>query len=196
MTMAALTLAPLRPDGVAFIRDETEPGKPVVGVVAHTPRFGHDEKKTRKLGDAEVKHLAAFPQLRSLDLSGTEVSDAGKKGPQTIDENFTLSAHVDLSADRRFVFAKFLEKSLAIEGIEKVNVLVDEKGTEAVGEIVFTKEASSSQARYIPDGGSILLPLQYRPRAVRNKDRWLVAEITPRIYIEEEERERRGLPPK
>jgi hypothetical protein len=120
----------------------------------------------------------------------------GKKGPQTIDESLTFSAQVHLSADRRFVSAKFLEKSLAIEGIEKVKVVVDlEKGTEAVGEFVFTKEANFSQARYIPDGGSILLPLHYRPRAVRNKDRWLIAEITPRIYIEEE-RARRGLPPK
>jgi hypothetical protein len=121
----------------------------------------------------------------------------GKKGPQTIHEGFTLSAQVHLSADRRFVRAKFLEKSLEIEGIEKVKVVVDLKeGTEAVGEFVFAKEASFSQARYIPDGGSILLPLHYRPRAVKNSDRWLVAEITPRIYIEEEERTRRGKAPK
>jgi hypothetical protein len=121
----------------------------------------------------------------------------GKKDPQTIHEGFTLSAQVHISADRRFVRAKFLEKSLEIEGIEKVKVVVDLKeGTEAVGEYVFAKEASFSQARYIPDGGSILLSLHYRPLAVRKNDRWLVAEITPRIYIEEEERARRGQPPK
>ncbi len=120
----------------------------------------------------------------------------GKKDPQTIDEGFTLSAQVHISADRRFVRAKFLEKSLEIEGIEKVKVVVDDKGTEAVGEFVFTKEASFSLARYIPDGGSILLPLHSRPGAVRKNDRWLVAEITPRIYIEEEERARRGKGPK
>src|SRR5262249_11868821 len=32
----------------------------------------------------------------------------GKKGPQTIDEGFTLSAQVHISADRRFVRGKFL----------------------------------------------------------------------------------------
>jgi hypothetical protein len=53
-----------------------------------------------------------------------------------------------------------------------------------------------SQARYTPVGGSILPPHHYRPRTVRNKDRKLVAEITPRIYIEEKERARRGPPPK
>src|SRR5438045_3390056 len=66
----------------------------------------------------------------------------GKKGPQRIDEGFTLSAQVHISADRRFVRAKFLEKSLEIEGTEKVKLVVDEQGTEAVGEIVFAKEAS------------------------------------------------------
>ncbi|MCI0465047.1 MAG: hypothetical protein L0Z62_49635 [Gemmataceae bacterium] len=73
--------------------------------------------------------------------------------------------------------------------------MVDDKGTAVVAEIVSAKEASLSQARYIPDGGRILLPLQYRPGTVRKNDRWLVAEITPRIYIEEEERLRRGPPP-
>jgi hypothetical protein len=120
----------------------------------------------------------------------------GKKAPQTVDEGFTLSMEVQISADRRFVRARFLEKGLEIEGVEKVKVVVDEKGTEAVGEIVFAKEASFSQARYIPDGGSILLPVHYRPPAVRNNERWLVAVITPRIYIEEEEKARRGQPPK
>jgi hypothetical protein len=120
----------------------------------------------------------------------------GKKVPQAIDEGFTLSAEVQLSADRRFVRARFLEKSLEIEGIEKVKVVVDEKEPEAVGEIVFAKEASFSQARYICDGGSVLLPLHYRPPAVRKNERWLVAVITPRIYIEEEERARRGQAPK
>src|SRR5262249_27916879 len=67
----------------------------------------------------------------------------GKKGPQTIDEGCTLSTQVQISADRRFVCAKFQEKSLEIEGIEKVKVVVDLKeGAEAVGEFVFAKKAS------------------------------------------------------
>src|SRR5262249_2070566 len=115
---------------------------------------------------------------------------------QTIEEGFSLRAQVQVSADRRFVRARFIEKSLEIEGIEKVKSVVDLKGTEAVGEIVFTKEASFSQTRYMIDGGTLLLPLRYRPRSVRNNDRWLVAEISPRIYIEEEEKERRRQPPK
>ena len=132
-----------------------------------------------------IKCLPAPDQLRQ-----------GKKDPQTIDEGFSLSAQVHISADRRFVRATFLEKSLEIEGVEKVKVVVDDRGAEADGEVVFAMEASFSQARYVPDGGSTLLPLRYRPAAVRKKGQWLVAAITPRIYIEEEERARRGKEPK
>ena len=117
----------------------------------------------------------------------------GKKA-QTITEGFTLVAQVHISADRRYVHAKFVEKSLEIEGFEKVLAVVDDKGTEAFGEVVFVKEATVSLKRDIADGGSFLLPLQYRPRSARESDRWLVVHITPRIYIEEEERLIRGLP--
>lgn len=125
-----------------------------------------------------------------------QIRQASKR-PQTFDEGFTLSAWIHVSSDRRFVRLEFREKSLEIEGVEQVKVVVDlDKGTEAVGEVVFTKEGSVTQTRYVPDAGSFLLPIHYRPRALRKNDRWLVAEITPRIYVEEEERERRGLPPK
>ena len=139
--------------------------------------------------------LTAIKQVNYLP--NPEQLRQGKKRPQIIATGFTLSAQVHITADRRFVRAKFTEKSVELEGIEKVKVVVDlKKGTEAVAELVFTKEAILSQASYIPDGGSILLPLHHRPRATRNKDRWLVVEITPRIYIEEEERAIRSQTPK
>jgi hypothetical protein len=40
----------------------------------------------------------------------------------------------------------------------------------------------------IGDGGSILLPVHYRPRSIQEKERWWVLMITSRIIIEEEER--------
>jgi hypothetical protein len=120
----------------------------------------------------------------------------GKKGAQTIHEGVSIRAQVQISVDRRFVRAKFMEKSLEIEGIEKVIVVVDDKGTIAIGETVLLKEGSLSQVRDIPDGGSLLLPLQYRPGTARDKDHWLVVQVMPRIYIEEEERQRRGQGPK
>jgi hypothetical protein len=126
-------------------------------------------------------------------LPAPEQLRQGKKGPQTIEEGFTLRAQVHISPDLRFVRAKFLEKNLEIEGTEKVKV-VDNKGRLADGEIVFTKEASFSRTQYIPDGGSLLMPLHYRPSAVRKNKRRLVAVISVRLYIEAEERERRKAP--
>jgi hypothetical protein len=160
--------------------------------------FGLLEKQKPFLAGKEVnidpgKEGVLLTATRPIQCLPTpEQLRQGEKGPQTIAEGCTLSAQVHISADRRFVRARFLEKSLEIEGIEKVKVVVDGKGIEAVGEIVSAKEVSLSQARYIPDGGSILLPLHYRPAAAMKKECWLAAEITPRIYIEEEERERRG----
>src|SRR5205085_7737606 len=48
-------------------------------------------------------------------------------------------------------------------------------------------EPAQSRELIIPDGGALLVPLQFRPRAVREKDRWWVVSLTPRILIEEEE---------
>jgi RNA polymerase sigma factor (sigma-70 family) len=64
----------------------------------------------------------------------------GDKSPQTIQEGVTLLAQLRLSADRRFVRAKFTEKSVELEGIDKVKVL-DDAGNEAMAEIPFLKES-------------------------------------------------------
>jgi RNA polymerase sigma factor (sigma-70 family) len=119
-----------------------------------------------------------------------------QKGPQTVQEGVSLFAQIRVSADRRFVRVKFTEKSAELEGIDKVKVTLDNTGEEAFAEIPFLKESGHSQVRDIPDGGSFLLPLHYRPREARGKDRWLVLCITPRIYIEEEERQLRGEAPR
>src|SRR5262249_10248209 len=69
----------------------------------------------------------------------------GDKEPQTIHEGVALHAQVHISADRRFVRVRFVEKSLEIDGSEEVKTVVDNKGTEALGEIVFPKEVTLSQ---------------------------------------------------
>lgn len=105
--------------------------------------------------------------------------------PQTIHESVSLRIQVRISDDRRYVAARFTEKSVEIEDVEKVNAF-DANGNEVLAEVAFLKEFTLSQTRHIPDGGSFLLPLQFRPRAKDGKR--LVAVIVPRIYIEEEER--------
>ena len=54
---------------------------------------------------------------------------------------------------------------------------------EVVLEVPYLKEATHSRVRDIPDGGTLLLPLHYRPRAARDSNRWLILQFTPRISI-------------
>ncbi len=110
----------------------------------------------------------------------------GERGPQAIEESVSLRIQVHISDDRRYVRARLTEKSVEIEDIEKVNAF-DANENEVLAEVAFLKEFTLSQTRHIPDGGSFLLPLQFRPRAAKDGRR-LVAVIVPRIYIEEEER--------
>jgi hypothetical protein len=120
----------------------------------------------------------------------------GQNDPQKIDEGVALRSQVQLSADLRFLRVTFIEKSWELEGIEKVAVVLDAKGTETLAEIASVKETTVSASRTIPDGGTLLLPMQYRPTDAREKGRFLVAVIAPRIYIEAEERQRQGQPAK
>ena len=129
-------------------------------------------------------------------LPAPEQLRKGQQGPQTIQEGLSLRARVQISPDRRFVRVTFTEKSVELEGTDKVNVPLAGKGKEVVGELAFLKEGGLSQVRDIPDGGIFLLPLQHRPRTARENDRWLVAQVEPRIIIEEEERVRRAQAPR
>ena len=49
------------------------------------------------------------------------------------------------------------------------------------------KESTQTTSRDIPDGGSVLVPVHYRPRSAQEKNRWWVLTITARIVMEEEE---------
>jgi hypothetical protein len=115
-----------------------------------------------------------------------------QREPQTVDVGLVLDAQVQVSWDRRFVRLKLTEKSREVEGIDRVPVMLDPGGKEIAAEIACVKEATFSTPRTIPDGGTLLLPVQHRPEATRKKNRWLVLEIVTRIYIEEEERIIRG----
>jgi hypothetical protein len=120
----------------------------------------------------------------------------GQKAPQIVEEGVSLLVQVQISADRRRVRAKFTEKSAELEDIEKVKVQLDNTGKETLAEIPFLKETAYSQVRDIPDGGTYLLRLQYRPRESKHQDRWLIVLVTPRIRIDAEERAIRGQDPR
>jgi hypothetical protein len=117
-----------------------------------------------------------------------------EKGRQTVMEGVTILGAVHVSADRRYVVVKITEKTSQLLAIDKVKVwnprVLEQKEPEkeALAEIPFLKETTLTETREIPDGGTILLPVQYRPAAAKDKNRWWILTITPRIIIEEEER--------
>jgi hypothetical protein len=81
-------------------------------------------------------------------------------------------------------------KSAEIEELRKVKAW-NKSGKEVDAEIAILKEVTHSRVLEIPDNGSILVPVHFRPAAVQAKGRWWVLSITAYIYIEEEERQER-----
>jgi hypothetical protein len=112
----------------------------------------------------------------------------GAKDLNTILEGFSFQAGIRVSADRRSVRLSFTEKTTQVREIQKVKV---EWGlgvpNKMDAEVPFVEESSFTRSLEIPDGGSILVRVRYRPPSARAKDRWWVLRIRPRIVIKEEE---------
>jgi hypothetical protein len=115
----------------------------------------------------------------------------GQTEPQQIEEGVGLRANFEVTSDRRFVRMRIIERCSVLEGIDRISML-DEKGTVVLGETAYLKESTFSVPRTLPDGGSLLLPLQSRLPAGKADPGRLVLRITPRIRIEAEERAIRG----
>jgi hypothetical protein len=135
-------------------------------------------------------------------LPSPEQVRRGDKGRQTILEGVSFVASVQVSPDRRSVHLKFTEKAVEVQEIQKVKVFdpglrgdvlpPDVKPRKFVeAEIPLVKEATQTQSLEIPDGGSVLVAVHYRPAAAQAKERWWVLCIQARISIEEEEQQER-----
>jgi hypothetical protein len=128
-------------------------------------------------------------------LAGPEQMRKGDKGRQLVLEGVAFTAGVQVSGDRRSVRMKLTEKATAIEEIQKRKIWDPNSvppGRQMDVEVPLLREAVHTRMLEIPDGGTILVPVHYRPASVQAKERWWVLSITPRIYIEEEERAIRG----
>ncbi len=127
----------------------------------------------------------------------------GNDTKQAILQGVAFTGVIQVSPDRRSVRLRFTEKSARIDAREKVKVLPDglhhnieggPDGQKVVppkaidAERVFVEESATTRVLEIPDGGAILVAVQYRPAALAAKQRWWVLRLTPRIWIEEEER--------
>jgi len=121
-----------------------------------------------------------------------QVRQRDKAGEPSL-EGVSFVTGVRVSPDRRFVWLKLTETAAELKGMSKVKVW-DLTGKEADIEVPVLDEATHSRGLIIPDGGSELVAVHYRPASAREKGQWWVLSLTPRIYIEEEERAiRRGL---
>jgi hypothetical protein len=127
---------------------------------------------------------------------------------QIIREGVSFTGSLDVSTDRRSVRLHFTEKAATIEARELVKVVPigfhhhfennePAPPKEIDAERVFVKESATTRVLEIPDGGTLLVAVQYRPQALAANQRWWVLSITPRIWIEEEERmiRERQIPP-
>lgn len=102
-------------------------------------------------------------------------------------EGVTFRVHATVSADRRFLRLKLSQDSVQLEKLSKRKIfLADEKVL--VNEFPNLRERGVTNTIKIPDGGSLLMPVLFQPEGNRV---WLLL-ASPRIWIEEEERQLRG----
>jgi hypothetical protein len=141
-----------------------------------------------KVDDGLVANLLSRHHVVGL-LPNPEQVVKREKERQAILEGVAFVAGMRVSPDRRCVRMQLTEKATEIRQVKKVKVVTDNEGGETAAEIPFLKETSHMQEFEIPDGGSKLTPVHYRPRSVQEKNRWWVLSITPRIIIEEEEQQ-------
>jgi hypothetical protein len=87
---------------------------------------------------------------------------------------------------------KVTEKAVDLLSVDKRKVRRYEDDKEVEAEEPFVKESTNARMLYVGDGGTMLVPVHYRPQSLQAKDRWWVLSISTRIYIEEEERRLRA----
>lgn len=154
------------------------------------------KKQKHVLNGREVKlDLGAETAILSRHQAGSckagpEQIKKGDMGTQVFLEGVSVLAGVTVSPDRRFVWLKLREQSTALKVVHKVKAW--NGGDEPVdAEVPILDEASHTRTILIPDGGSNLLPVHYRPAGLA-KDRAWVLLVTPRILIVEEEKAIQG----
>ncbi|MBI3823835.1 MAG: hypothetical protein HY289_14290, partial [Planctomycetes bacterium] len=124
---------------------------------------------------------------------------AGQKELQTFFTGLVLNGVLEVSPDRRLIHVALTEKGTELDEIRKVKDLglriIEHpgKGQEVapakdIAEIPILNETKHTRTIDLPDGGTRVVALHYRPRSLEEKKRWLVLVITARIVMEEEER--------
>jgi hypothetical protein len=145
------------------------------------------EGESIQVNSGEAAPLLSYHQAVRY-LAGPEGLREGEKNPQTRLQGVSFAVVPTVSQDRRSVQLQLTEKAAELEMIQKIKQVTAE-GQEVDAELPLFKEHTQTRVVEIPDNGSHLVPVLYRPRAAREKGRWWVLNITARIIIEEEERQ-------
>jgi hypothetical protein len=121
--------------------------------------------------------------------------------PQAFLEGVSFLATTRVDATRRYVRLMLTEKAVELRGLGTEKTPAQFRELEPLSpdandcldsELPALDETIYAQALEIPDGGTLRLPVHYRPASARAKNRWWILSITPRIWIEEEERQIRN----
>jgi hypothetical protein len=107
-------------------------------------------------------------------------------GPPAVLEGVAFLAAARVTSDGRYAWLRLTEKAAEVKGVSRTGV-PGQKGREARADAPLLDRDVYAQDLVIPDGGSALVPVRYRPPSARARDRWWVLDVTPRIRIEEEE---------
>jgi hypothetical protein len=102
----------------------------------------------------------------------------------------TLRTAVAVTPDRRSVCLKLTREVTDLAGIKKRTVTDPRSGEEVAVDVPELVKETTAATVQIDDGALLLMPVPSLPRASKAKDRVLLMVIEPRIYIEEEEKER------
>src|SRR5262249_46349714 len=80
------------------------------------------------------------------------------------------------------------EKGTELQEIKKIQVPLfnDEPNAKAAAEIPFVREATHTQTLELADSAAVLYPVEFRPRALKDRKRWSAVRVQPVIYIPEE----------
>jgi hypothetical protein len=122
-------------------------------------------------GNSRTNTIASMRQAHSIPKP-----QPGENGEPVWDVEYTgitYRAQVVVSVDRRFVKLKITETRRELEGQRIVEKKIETEIT-------------------MPDGGTQLLVVPYKPKSIAEGGRTMLLRIEPRIYIEAEEKELRG----
>jgi hypothetical protein len=171
-----------------FLAGDAPPSDLFKSLEKQAPVQSGDEAKA---SDGEVVTLLSRHAVVTC-LPDPSAARKGSDARQVIFAGVSLFGAIRVSPDRRAVHLTLTEKAAQIEEIQKSVVLglfnkqlLPPEMLNA--EVPFIKESTTTRLLEIPDGGALLVAVQYRPRALAAKNRWWVLAITPRIIIEEEE---------